>query len=165
MVRRDQTNEEQRGGAPSSNGASRHAARNTASTSLREPENAADRFAWAEQLALRPRAIFASVQLGSPAVMFHFMQPIGPRGRSQAKSRIGDGEEGGTRHAVEIGRRNILGEALKTVGATRRPPRSAAGFALLTKARAAQVPHARDPQPDCLLGCRRRQDSTDVTTA
>ena len=80
MVRRDQTNEEQRGGAPSSNGASRHAARNTASTSLREPENAADRFAWAEQLALRPRAIFASVQLGSPAVVFHFMQPTGPAG-------------------------------------------------------------------------------------
>ena len=80
MVRRDQTNEEQRGGAPSSNGASRHAARNTASTSLREPENAADRFAWAEQLALRPRAIFATVQLGSPAVMFHFMQPTGPAG-------------------------------------------------------------------------------------
>lgn len=53
MVRRDQTNEEQRGGAPSSNGASRHAARNTASTSLGESENAADRFAWAEQLALR----------------------------------------------------------------------------------------------------------------
>ena len=56
MVRRDQTNEEQRGGAPSSNGAGRHAARNTASTSLREPENAAGRFAWAEQLAKRPRA-------------------------------------------------------------------------------------------------------------
>ena len=49
-------------------------------TSLREPENAADRFAWAEQLALRPRAIFASVQLGSPAVVFHFMQPTGPAG-------------------------------------------------------------------------------------
>ena len=39
------------------------------------------------------------MQLGSPAVMFHFMQPIGPRGRSRAKSRIGDGEKGRVRAA------------------------------------------------------------------
>ena len=71
MVRRDQTNEEQRGGAPSSNGASRHAARNTASTSLREPENAADRFVWAEQLALRPRAILHLTRSGAAGFASH----------------------------------------------------------------------------------------------
>ena len=70
MVHWDQTNEEQRGGAPSSNGASRHAARNTASTSLREPENAADRFAWAEQLALRAALEHGLVGIVSKTVSY-----------------------------------------------------------------------------------------------